>query len=140
VSDLNPGPAGSKPAALTVFNGKLYFQATAGAGGAQLFASDGTAAGTGLVKVLNPGGDAGPFDFTAFGGSLFFAAHDGTHGTQLWKTDGTAAGTAEVAVLTGRFGIDPSVSDLTPAGGKLFFSTTRGLAVRGGTAAGARAG
>src|SRR5262249_28434338 len=44
--------------------------------------------------------------------------------------------TAEVTVLTGRFGIDPSVSDLTPAGGKLFFATNRGLAVSDGTAAG----
>jgi ELWxxDGT repeat protein len=136
VADINTGPAGSNPAALTVFNGTLYFQATAGAGGAQLFTSDGTAAGTGLVKTLNPGGSASPFDFTAFGGSLFFAANDGTSGTQLWKTDGTTDGTAEVTVLTGPFGTDPRVSDLTAAGGKLFFSTARGLAVSDGTAAG----
>jgi ELWxxDGT repeat protein len=136
VSDINPGPAGSNPAALTVFNGRLYFQATAGAGGSQLFASDGTAAGTGLVKVLNPNGNASPFDFTPFGGSLFFAASDGPHGTQLWRTDGTAAGTAEVTLLTGPSGTDPRVSDLTAAGARLFFSTSRGLAVSDGTAAG----
>ena len=136
VADINPGPVGSTPAALTVFNGKLYFQATAGAGGSQLFASDGTGAGTGLVKALNPAGDASPFDFTDFGGSLFFAANDGTNGTELWKTDGTTAGTAEVTVLTGPYGTDPRVSDLTAAGGKLFFSTSRGLAVSDGTAAG----
>src|SRR5262249_52871733 len=114
----------------------LYFQATAGTGGSQLFASDGTAAGTGLVKTLNPTGDARPFDFTPFGGSLFFAANHGTNGTQLWKTDGPADGTAEVATLTGRFGIDPGVSDPPAAGGPLFFATTRGLAVSDGTAAG----
>ena len=71
--------------------------------------SDGTAAGTGLVKTLNPNGDAQPFDFTAFGGALYFAANDGTNGTQLWKTDGTPGGTSEVTVLTGPFGTNPYV-------------------------------
>jgi ELWxxDGT repeat protein len=136
VADINAGPASSNPAALTVFNGRLYFQATAGAGGSQLFASDGTSGGTGLVKVLDPAGDASPFDFTPFGGSLFFAANDGTSGTQLWKTDGTAEGTAEVSALSGPFGTDPLVSDLTAADGKLFFATSRGLAVSDGTAGG----
>ena len=62
-----------------------------------------------------------------FGGALFFAANDGTDGTQLWKTDGTPGGTAEVTVITGPFGTNPYVSDLTAAGGTLFFAAARGL-------------
>ena len=67
----------------------------------------GTAAGTGLVKDINPGTSGSyPGDLTNVNGTLFFTADDGTHGHELWKSDGTAAGT----VL---------VKDINPGGDRL---------------------
>ena len=71
--------------------------------GYELWRTDGTAAGTVLVKDINPGasyslstlGSA----FTALGGGLLFFASDGTLGFEVWKSDGTAAGTRLVADL-----------------------------------------
>ena len=75
--------------------GTLFFAADDGANGSELWKSDGTAAGTVLVKDITPGSRRGscPSDLTNVNGTLFFAANDGTSGRELWKSDGTAAGT-----------------------------------------------
>uniref|UniRef100_UPI00056C1DDD hypothetical protein n=1 Tax=Microcystis aeruginosa TaxID=1126 RepID=UPI00056C1DDD len=65
----------------------------------ELWKSDGTAAGTVLVKDINPGSSSSyPGSLTAVGNTLFFTAYDGLggSGTELWKSDGTAAGTVLV--------------------------------------------
>ena len=71
----------------------------------ELWKSDGTTAGTVLVKDINPGLTAGypnvpassePYGLTALDGQLLFTANDGIHGDELWKSDGTAAGTVLV--------------------------------------------
>ena len=63
-----------------------------------LWKSDGTEAGTVLVKDIDPD-DAtsiGPSCLTGVGRTLFFTADDGIHGRELWKSDGTEAGTVLV--------------------------------------------
>jgi ELWxxDGT repeat protein len=83
------------PGDLTAFDGAIYFDADDGAAhGYELWKTDGTEAGTELVKDINPGaGNGYPGNFTVLDGKLYFSADDGTHGGELWQSDGTEAGT-----------------------------------------------
>ena len=107
VADIVPGPGSSNPGGLTVVGGTLYFGAMNSSNTPGLWKSDGTAAGTVLVKG---GLDTAPWGYTPMStGSVFYSTSD-----QLWKTDGTTAGT----VLVKSVG---SVSNLTAVSGTLFF-------------------
>ena len=94
----SPGDYGSDPSSLTGVGGTLFFTADDGTHGRELWKSDGTRAGTVLVKDIEPGDYDGsyPSSLTGVGGTLFFTADDGTHGRELWKSDGTRAGTVLV--------------------------------------------
>ena len=82
---------------LTNVDGTLYFEASNATDGFELWKSDGTAAGTVMVKDINPGPDgSNPSDLTNVNGTLYFEANDGPNGAELWKSDGTAAGTVMV--------------------------------------------
>lgn len=70
-----------------------FFQADNGANGRQLWKTDGTAAGTSMVKVINAGGNASIEVLGSLGSKTVFRANDGIHGQELWVTDGTEAGT-----------------------------------------------
>jgi ELWxxDGT repeat protein len=126
VSDFNtPDPQTSCPdipGGLTVLNGKLYFGADDSVNGKELWRSDGTEAGTELVKDINPGPDGSYLYGINVNGALFFVANDGNHGYQIWKSDGTAAGSVQVSDV--RPGIDPRrYSWPTNVDGTLFFVT-----------------
>lgn len=92
VKDINPGASAfisSNPAQLVAIGDVLYFSATSTAfGGTELWKSDGTAAGTALVKDINPIGSSSPTGLTNVNGTLFFSASDGAAGVELWKNDG----------------------------------------------------
>jgi ELWxxDGT repeat protein len=93
VKDIAPGLRGSRIDSLTAAGaggGKLYFAATDGEHGLELWQSDGTAAGTVLVADLRPGPiSSGPEQLVlvgdAAGDKLFFTADDGVHGRELWE-------------------------------------------------------
>jgi len=77
-------------------SGTVFFVATDGLRGRELWKSDGTVAGTSLVKDIMPGGvSSSPQSLVNFNGTLFFSASD-TNGRELWKSDGTSAGTVMV--------------------------------------------
>ncbi len=96
----------SRPDELTTIGNLLYFSADS-ATGRELYKSDGTEAGTVLVKDIYPGTDgtepyrSNPTDFTELGGFIyFFIEHFDDFGqSELWKTDGTEAGTLRVKDL-----------------------------------------
>lgn len=86
--------------ALTRVGESLFFIGADSAHGAELWHSDGTTAGTNLVKDINPGaanslefGSISGFVIVDLNGVAFFAADDGVHGKELWRSDGTTNGT-----------------------------------------------
>ena len=99
VFDIAPGKAGSDPAALTAFKGRLAFDADDGIHGRELWITDGRRRGTRLVSDIRPGSGGGlrASNVASLGGDLYFQANDGTSGAELWRSDGTPAGTSQVA-------------------------------------------
>jgi ELWxxDGT repeat protein len=113
---------------ITELNGAFYFQAyDDGVTGFELWKTDGTDAGTVLVKDINPSIGLGTFhynfsDFTVFNGALYFQADDGVNGFELWKSDGTAAGTAMLKDINTAAGAGSFPTDFTVFKGALYFS------------------
>ena len=106
-ADIMPGAWGSYPHDFTTSGKTLFFAADNGHGD-EVYASDGTAAGTHMVKDLSPGKrGSDPSGLVAAGnGVVFFTADDGT-GRALYRSDGTAAGTLKVPGVpaTAAFGL-----------------------------------
>jgi len=104
VKDIYPPSPGSTGGSglsttqpLTVVRGRLYFVGQTATYGRELWISDGTAAGTQMVKDIRPGSASSDIRGIAkLGGTLIFMADDGTHGLELWRSDGTEAGTQMV--------------------------------------------
>ncbi len=99
VADMVPGTVDFYPAHITVFNKKLYFMADHPEYGFELWTSDGTKAGTYLLKDIwrgTKGSDrttANTFKLTEYNNRFYFLANDSIHGVELWHSDGTSAGT-----------------------------------------------
>jgi ELWxxDGT repeat protein len=110
--------AGVFPDRMVNVNGALLFRGYSNANFYELWKSDGTDAGTVMVKDINPGtGEGNPNLLTNVNGTLYFTADEPATGTQLWKSDGTAAGTVLVQ------NISPGTSDSTPGS----FSNVNGV-------------
>jgi ELWxxDGT repeat protein len=70
---------------LTAFGGVLLFAAADGKHGPELWGSDGTWAGTILLRDLAPGAmGSEPGEFTTSGRFLYFAATNPSAGEELW--------------------------------------------------------
>ncbi len=109
---------------LTVCGSQLFFAANDHVHGAELWSSDGTSAGTGMVKDIQPGANgSSPLELTCINGIVYFQANDGTTGTELWRSDGTSSGTYEVLdIYPGSTQSFPTT--LTAVGSTLFFGAT----------------
>ncbi|GMU66675.1 MAG: hypothetical protein AMXMBFR36_29490 [Acidobacteriota bacterium] len=71
-----------------------YFSTWEPIAGQELWASDGTSLGTGLMRDVEPGVEGSfPEWLTDVGGMLVFAATTTALGTELWTSDGSMAGT-----------------------------------------------
>jgi large repetitive protein len=151
VKDINPGPANafSPPKCneptpscdqteedegygeLIPAGGFLFFPALVDGFGYELWRTDGTEAGTILVKDIASGTMSSyPSHGVGVGHTYYFAAsEDGESNSQnrkLWKSDGTEAGTVSLHdPLSGGPFLKPT--SLTSFGGTLFFVTQEGL-------------
>jgi len=79
----------TNPQWLAGYDGALYFTAS-NSYGTELWRTDGTDAGTSMVRDFAPGSFGSfPSSFTEAGGSLYFIADTEEAGPEIWKTDGT---------------------------------------------------
>ena len=97
VKDLNPADYNSgQPDELAAVGNKLFFSADPGGGiGREPHVSDGTEAGTKLLKDITPSGSSTIDSFTDLNGVAFFEASY-PFSEALWKSDGTEAGTLQI--------------------------------------------
>lgn len=146
VASFQPNANGdgfSHSSSFVTLGNTLVGSANGGVVGSELWKTNGTTAGTAIVKDILPGPlSSNPFDFTTVNlaniGSRAFFATNQPAGEQLWLTDGTTAGTKKVVNLAG------SIRSTRALNGKLAFfeSVTSGgthtsqLWVSNGTAAG----
>ncbi|MEO8721852.1 MAG: T9SS type A sorting domain-containing protein [Ginsengibacter sp.] len=111
---------------------KFFFAAGTSTQGTELWVSDGTVAGTNVVKDIYAGTGDG-IDFSMGSGSylytgttFFFGAFEGTHGSELWQTDGTSANTTMVKDINPNAGNSSPELSFFVANGKVMFGATDG--------------
>ena len=146
VAVLSAGGAGTVviddvPNCSALVNNVFYFVAQGSDIGEELWRTDGTTAGTYLLKNIAPTfNSSSPRDLVNLNGTLYFTADDNVNGRELWKSDGTAAGTVMLKdIYPGAGASNPK--DLIVVNGKIYFSAFhptngRELWVSDGTAAG----
>ncbi len=122
VSNINPGSENTYFSDFTTVGSTLYFVASRAFEGQEVWRSNGTAAGTVVLKNIVPEayGSSYPSQLTNVNGTLYFAARDSIVGnTELFKSDGTSAGTV---VVEGVDSLMNSPTNLTNVNGVLYFS------------------
>ena len=85
-----------------VINNKLIFKAQSSASNFEIWSTDGTNAGTQILKEIYFGTAYGsdPADFQVVSGVVYFTANSVEYGTEIWETDGTTTNTKMFYDLT----------------------------------------
>lgn len=105
-------------------NGKFYFNGNNTANGPELWVTDGTTAGTNLVKESISGGNGVLVeDMIVYNDKIYYIGRSVVDGTELWVSDGTAAGTKLVKEIgpSSLSGVDIS-ANLTVYANRIWFS------------------
>lgn len=126
------GGADNATGQLTLFNNKLYFNFYDASGGSEPFFTDGTVAGTQMLKDIQAspygfnGSPSFPHRFTVVGNELYFWAIPFFDGfglkPVLYKSDGTSANTLAVREFSSGLNQTVFCSHLVPFNGKVYFS------------------
>ncbi|MDP1835615.1 MAG: Ig-like domain-containing protein [Chlamydiales bacterium] len=99
--DISLGSSSSQPSSFTAVGSTVFFVATTTGEGRELWKTDGTAAGTVLVKdIVTGSAGSSPTQLIAYNGLLYFSADSAAGGRELWQSDGTNAGTVQVTDLS----------------------------------------
>lgn len=87
---------------IVYFAGRIKNSYNSDLDGRELWRTDGTNAGTYMVKNILPGSENGiaASSFYKLGGTIYFSANNNLNGTELWRTDGTTDGTYRIAPIT----------------------------------------
>lgn len=103
-------------------NNKVIFKAQNASLGEELWISDGTAAGTFMLKDINSGASGSNIqNFVKLGNKVVFVADDGIHHQELWITDGTTSGTNLIKDLGTDFSVFSPFDDWKVINNKLYF-------------------
>jgi ELWxxDGT repeat protein len=123
VEDIRAGSESSFPHRLFRVNDQLYFVASDGNMGFELFVAGAGDNGAQLIGDIYPSYDtidrsgvAAPCDFVELNGWLYFRANNGS-GFSIWRTNGTPANTEPVAVVASY----SNPAELTVLNNKIFF-------------------
>lgn len=130
-SSYNPLP----PPRLIAFGDKLLFGGYADNTGDELWISDGTPAGTTLLKDISSTGSSTPVPLFVAGGKAYFTAIERSTGRELWVTDGTSGGTTLLIDITGD-SLWSTPTGFVEMGGLVYFLALNQLYVTDGTPAG----
>ena len=128
IKDINPGSEDGSPDRFIEYKGQFLFRANTEDAGAELWISDGTEAGTRLLKDINTDpnfsdGNSNPGNFIEYDGRVFFTASAPGSGTELWVTDGTEEGT-ELFLDIQEGAEDGAPSDFVVFQNQLWFTAT----------------
>lgn len=99
--DVNPGIGnGTEDDYTTTVGSQYFFYGFTTTNGRELWVTDGTPAGTHIVKDLYPGIANGVTNLpiTIFKNKVWFSARNSTEGYELWSSDGTSSGTVSINV------------------------------------------
>lgn len=113
-------------------NGVVYFGAANDTTGAELWRTDGTEAGTYLVKDIltdnTQGSNFGsnPAFLTTLNNKIYFSAYDDVFGRELWSTDGTQSGTVRITNFSST---TPNIEHLIVFNNSLYFDAYDGTDV-----------
>jgi ELWxxDGT repeat protein len=130
VRDINPsGPGGSAPQGLTPYAGGVVFRAISTVAGHntgdELWSSNGTAAGTQMIRDINPGtASSDPQSLTLFKGAVFFSATSAGFGRELWTTKGSLSSTHQIKDINTAANGNSNPGSLRVVGPKLMFDAT----------------
>jgi len=146
VLDIMPGPRSGllAPRDLLPVGNYLLFTANPLESGAEPWRTDGTTAGTRLLRNIFPGPSSGIASAKArFGQGAVFGGRDRTTDCGLWYTDGTPNGTRRVYGSRDNCGVGPEFTpasvffrDFTAVGEALYFGVTLQLWRSDGTSTG----
>jgi ELWxxDGT repeat protein len=117
---------GGDPNHLIVYKGATLFALSDGDFGRELWKTDGTPAGTIMLKDISPGSfSSNPSKFIEVDNILYFVANDAAHGPELWRTDGTEEGTRLVKDINP--GMEGSnITWITNVGSKIYLFASDG--------------
>ena len=118
------------PPSFAAADGRLLFLFEEIESDAELWATDGTPAGTRRVRWFEQLPNqpfSEPETMVSAGGRAFFAASDGIHGRELWQSDGTPEGTRmAVDLAPGGYSSIPAPSTFAVTKNYLFFAADDG--------------